>query len=374
MQKDEYYMSMAIKLAQKGRGWTNPNPMVGAVIVKDAVILGEGYHQRFGGAHAEVEAIKQAYQNGCQNLIGATIYVTLEPCSHFGKTPPCVDRIIQEGFSRVVIGMIDPNPLVCGQGIQKLKKQGIEVLVGVLNQDCERLNEIFLYGIKNQISCVHYKTAMTLDGKIRTVAKQSQWISCEESRREVQEMRSIHKGILVGVQTVCEDDPKLTCRLDSCRQPVRIIVDSTLRIPQMSYVVQSAKEYPTLIATLKSPDQYPDWMKDAGVELITVREKNGTCDLRHLMEKTYKMGIDSILLEGGPTLAASAFEEGIVCFFTGYYAPLFFGGEAAIGPIGGNGVNQIKEAYQLEEMKVSFCGKDLKVEGKVKYPDVYWNH
>lgn len=374
MQKDEYYMNIAIKLAQKGRGWTNPNPMVGAVIVKDEVVLGEGYHQKFGGAHAEIEAINQAYHKGCHNLIGATIYVTLEPCSHFGKTPPCADRLIREGFGRVVIGMIDPNPFVYGQGIRKLKEQGIEVLVGVLSQDCERLNETFLYGIKNQISYVHYKAAMTLDGKIRTVTKQSQWISSEESRKEVQEMRSIHKGIMVGVQTVCEDNPKLTCRLDGCQQPVRIIVDSTLRIPQKSYVVQSAKEYPTLIATLKSPDQYPDWMKDAGVELITVREKNGKCDLRHLMEETYKKGIDSILLEGGPTLAASAFEEGIVCFYTGYYAPLLFGGEDASGPIGGAGVNQIKEAYQLEETNISFSGKDMKVEGKVKYPDVYRNH
>ena len=371
MQKDEYYMNLAIKLAQKGKGWTNPNPMVGALIVKDEVVLGEGYHQRFGGAHAEIEAIRQAYQKGCQNLTGATIYVTLEPCSHYGKTPPCSDRIIQEGFSRVVIGMVDPNPLVCGHGIQKMKEQGIEVRVGVLEQECEQLNTIFIYGMKNRRSYVHYKTAMTIDGKVRTATKQSQWISCEESREEVQEMRRIHPGIMVGVQTVCEDDPKLTCRLADCRQPVRIIVDSSLRIPQTSYVIQTANEYPTIIATIKAQEDYPEWIKDTGVELMTVREKNGRCDLRHVVEETYKRGIDSILLEGGPTLTASAFEEGVICFYTGYYAPLFFGGQSAPGPIGGKGVSLINEAYQLEEMNVSICDKDIKVEGKVKYKDVY---
>ena len=373
MQKDEYYMKMAIELAQKGKGWTNPNPMVGAVIVKDEVILGEGYHQRFGGPHAEIEAIHQAHQKGYQDLNGATIYVTLEPCSHFGKTPPCADRLIQEGFSRVVIGMMDPNPLVCGQGIQKLKGHGIDVLVGILEKECENFNTVFIYGMKHRRSYIHYKTAMTMDGKIRTVAKQSQWISCETSREEVQERRSIHPGIMVGVQTVCEDDPKLTCRLADCRQPVRIILDSSLRIPRTAYVVQTANEYPTIIATVKPPVDYPEWLKETGVEFMTVREKNGRCDLRHLVEETYKRGIDSILFEGGPTLAASAFEEGIINYYTGYYAPIFFGGQLAPGPIGGKGVSQIKDAFQLEEMEVSICGKDIKVEGKVKYPDVYWN-
>lgn len=374
MEKDEYFMRRAITLAKKGRGWTNPNPLVGAVIVRDGVILGEGWHHKYGENHAEIEAINEAYANGYQQLREATLYVTLEPCSHYGKTPPCADRICREGFSRVVIAMEDPNPMVCQKGIKKLVEAGISVEIGLLEEESKILNEVYSYGIRTKMSYVHFKTALTLDGKIRTAGKESQWISSEESREEVQQLRSLHTGIMVGVQTVCDDNPRLTSRISGSRQPVRIILDSNLRIPKLSQIVQTAKEYPTIVATTKSKQEYPQWILDAGIQLITVDKKEGKCDLRHLMRETYKRGIDSILLEGGPSVAASALKEQIVQFFTGYYAPLLFGGEFTAGSIGGSGVEKIKDAYRMKDMKLNKVGRDIKIEGGIMYPDVYRNN
>lgn len=373
MEKNEYFMKRAIELAQKGKGWTNPNPMVGAIIVKDGVILGEGWHQKYGQSHAEVVAIEEAYKKGCTNLMGATIYVTLEPCSHFGKTPPCADRIIKEGFTQVIIGMMDPNPIVCGNGIKKLKNAKIQVQVGVLEEECKELNAVFLYGLMTQKSYVHYKSAMSLDGKIRTAGKESKWISSEESRDEVQDLRGYYRGIMVGVQTVIEDNPRLTTRKENCRQPMRIIVDSMLRLPQTSYIVQSATEIPTIVGTIKKKEEYPRWILESGIEVITVDEKNGRCDLNHLMQETYKRGVDSVLLEGGPTLAFSCFQKQLINSFTGYYAPILLGGETALGPIGGAGVNHIAQGYKLQDIKVGTVGVDIKIEGKVSYPSVYRN-
>lgn len=224
---DEYFMRMALRLARRGVGRTNPNPMVGAVIVKDGRVIGQGYHECCGEAHAEVNA----FDSAIEPVIGATMYVTLEPCSHFGKNPPCADRIIKEGIRRVVVAALDPNPLVAGKGIKKLEAAGIEVSVGLLEKESCKLNEIFMNYIVDKIPYVVMKWGMSLDGKVATVAGKSQWITCMESRKHVHEYRNQLASVMVGVGTVIADDPSLTCRIPQGRNPLRVIVDSGLRIP-----------------------------------------------------------------------------------------------------------------------------------------------
>ena len=240
-------MNIALQLAKKGKGKVNPNPLVGAIIVRDGVILGRGYHKEYGKAHAEVNAFLDAKED----ITGATMYVTLEPCSHYGKTPPCVERIIENKISRVVIGMIDPNPLVAGKGIEKLKKSGITVTVGVLEEECRKLNEVFIKYITKNEPFVVLKTAMSLDGKIATSRGESKWITGEKARNEVHNLRNELEAIMVGVDTVIIDNPELTCRLENGRNPIRIIVDSTLKIPLNSKVLKNQDEAKTIVATKK---------------------------------------------------------------------------------------------------------------------------
>lgn len=221
---NQEYMRLAIEIAKKGAGKVNPNPMVGAVIVKDERVIGQGYHKYYGGNHAEVNA----FENLSDNPEGATIYVTLEPCSHYGKTPPCVDKIIANKISKVVVGTLDPNPLVEGRGIKALKEAGIEVITGVLEEECKKLNEVFMKYILCKRPFVVLKTAMTLDGKIATESGESKWITSDKSRQEVHKLRNKLSAIMVGVNTVIKDNPELTCRLEGGKNPVRIIVDSKI--------------------------------------------------------------------------------------------------------------------------------------------------
>ena len=363
---DEYYMGLAISLARKGIGKVNPNPMVGAVIVKDNKIIGTGYHERYGGKHAEINAI----ENSRQSLNGSTMYVNLEPCSHFGKTPPCVDKIIESKINKVVISSVDPNPLVQGKGVKKLRDAGIEVKVGVLDKENKKLNEVFLKYIKNKKPFVVMKVAMSLDGKISTTTGQSKWISCDESRRYVHKLRSEVMSILVGINTVIKDNPMLDCRLENGKNPIRIIVDTTLKIPIDSKIVSSSKSIRTIVVTTKNANRnVMKLLEDKGVEILTVNLKNNLVDLKEMINKLGELNIDSILIEGGSSLNFSAINENIVDKIQVYVAPIILGGESSKTPIGGQGVDDIKEAFKLHRLEYKQVGSDILIEGYLKGSD-----
>lgn len=349
-------MKRALELAEKARGFTSPNPMVGAVIVKGDKIIGEGYHHKCGEAHAEVDA----FNNAIESVEGATMYVTLEPCSHTGKTPPCADRIIKEKIARVVVGATDPNPLVSGRGIKKMQDAGIAVSYGLLADESIQLNEVFMKYIVDKRPFVVYKSATTLDGKIATAKGESQWISCESSRNQVHMLRHYLSGIMVGINTVISDNPMLNCRVDGCTSPVRIVVDSSLKIPIESNIIQTADKYRTIIATLQSDTCIKaEMLKQMGAEVIAVKEKDARVDLNHLMEKLGEMGIDSILLEGGGTLAFSAFNQGIVDKVIYYIAPKIFGGVNAKTSVEGNGFYKISESVTLKNITTNMVDSDI---------------
>ncbi|MDU3804246.1 bifunctional diaminohydroxyphosphoribosylaminopyrimidine deaminase/5-amino-6-(5-phosphoribosylamino)uracil reductase RibD [Paraclostridium bifermentans] len=363
---DEYYMGLAINLARKGIGKVNPNPMVGAVIVKDNKIVGTGYHEKYGGKHAEINAI----ENSRESLNGSTMYVNLEPCSHFGKTPPCVDKIIESKINKVVIASVDPNPLVQGKGVKKLRDAGIEVKVGVLDEENKKLNEVFLKYIKNKKPFVVMKVAMSLDGKISTTTGQSKWISCDESRRYVHKLRSEVMSILVGINTVIKDNPMLDCRLEKGKNPIRIIVDTTLKIPIDSKIVSSSKSIRTIVVTTKRANRnVMKLLEDKGVEILTVNLKNNLVDLKEMINKLGELNIDSILIEGGSSLNFSVMNENIVDKIQVYVAPIILGGESSKTPIGGQGVDDIKEAFKLHKLEYKQVGSDILIEGYLKGSD-----
>ncbi len=355
-EKDCFYMEYALTLAEKGKGFTSPNPMVGAVIVKNGRIIGEGYHKKYGDWHAEVNA----FNNATEDVEGATMYVTLEPCSHTGKTPPCADKIIEKKIGRVVIAATDPNPLVSGRGIQKLQNAGIEVSVGLLADKSIQLNEVFMKYIVQKKPFVLYKSATTLDGKIATVTGKSQWISCEKSRNETHLLRHYMSGIMVGINTVIADNPMLNCRIEELTSPVRIVVDSLLRISPECKIVQTAKDYRTVVATLQDDDSIKaNMLKQMGVEIVTVREFNGRVDLNALMDILGKMGIDSILIEGGGTLAFSCFQQGIVDKVIYYIAPKIFGGVSAKTSVEGDGFREISGCVTLKDISTRMIDNDI---------------
>lgn len=366
---DIEYMQLAIELARKGTGAVNPNPLVGAVIVKDGDIIGEGWHEYYGGLHAERNAIKNAKEKN-YDLTGATIYVTLEPCCHHGKTPPCTEAVIENKLGRVVIGSLDPNPLVAGKGIDILRKAGIKVESGVLEKECDELNQVFFHYIKNKTPYVVMKYAMTLDGKICTVAGNSKWITGEKARENVHKDRSRYMGIMVGVGTVVADDPELTCRADELegvkRNPIRIICDTSLTTPLNSKLVETAKDTRTIIATACNYEQKQQLYTDRGCELVVVDKKDDHIDLNELMIKLGEMGIDSILLEGGSTLNYSAISSGIVNKVQAYIAPKIWGGNMAKTPVGGMGVIEVADGFEIENMTLTQLGEDFLLSGEVK--------
>ena len=358
---DIEYMRYALELARKGCGWVNPNPMVGAVIVKDGEIMGEGFHEKYGQYHAERNAL-----NSCnQSAKGATLYVTLEPCCHYGKTPPCTEAIIENGISRVVIGSSDPNPLVAGNGIRLLQNHGIEVVAGVLKEECDSLNEVFFHFIKTRTPYVVMKYAMTMDGKIATNTGKSKWITGEAARQRVHEDRHRYSAIMVGIGTILSDDPMLTCRLQNRKNPVRIICDTHLRTPITSNVVATAFQAKTVICTACTDSKKHKAYLDEGCEIITLPIKNGHIDLNILMTELGKKNIDSILLEGGSTLNWSALESGIVNKVQAYIAPKLFGGNDSKSPIGGAGLDDPKDAFRLINPKVTCYDDDILIESEV---------
>lgn len=357
---DTKFMKMALSLAEQGCGWVNPNPMVGAVVVKAGTLIGRGYHQKYGELHAERNALADCKES----TAGATLYVTLEPCCHHGRTPPCTEAIIEAGITRVVIGSSDPNPLVDGKGTAVLREHGIEVTESVLKTECDNLNQSYLHYIKNKTPYVVMKYAMTMDGKISTKSGESQWITGIEARGRVHEDRHRYSAILVGVGTVIADNPMLTCRIEHGRNPLRIVCDTKLRTPWDSNLVVTAKEINTLLVTsITDPNEHQPYL-DAGCEILVVPKKDGYIDLVHLMQRLGERQIDSVLIEGGGTLNWSALQSGVVNKVQAYLAPKIFGGSGH-SPVGGTGIASIGDAFLLSVPVITRLGQDLLLESEV---------
>lgn len=361
---DKEYMRLALQLAKKGCGWTSPNPMVGAVVVKEGRIIGQGWHQRYGQAHAERNALASC----TEDPQGATLYVTLEPCCHYGKQPPCVDAILDAGIHRVVVGSADPNPLVAGKGIAILRAHGIDVTENVLQEECDALNKVFFHYITTKRPFVSMKYAMTMDGKIAAFTGASKWVTGETARSHVQRQRHRFRGIMVGVGTVLADDPLLTCRMENGRNPVRVICDTHLRTPPQAQVVITADQIPTILATCCADLERQAVYQRAGCQVLCLNEKNGHVDLQQLMERLGREQIDSILLEGGGTLNWAALECGIVQQVQAYIAPKLFGGRDAKTPVEGVGVPAPDDAFRLKNSRLERLGEDLLIESEVEYP------
>ena len=356
---DQNYMLQAIQLAKQGEGWTNPNPMVGAVIVKNGRIIGKGYHKKCGELHAERNAIASL----TESAEGATIYVTLEPCCHYGKTPPFTEAIIEQKIKRVVIGSRDPNPKVSGKGIKMLQEAGIEVIEDFMREECDRLNPVFFHYITTKTPYVVMKYAMTLDGKIATKTGASKWITGEAARAEVQHMRHRYMGIMAGIGTVLADDPMLNVRVEGWKSPIRILCDSGLRIPLDGQIVKSAGKYRTIVAYADSENTEAKRKRlhEMGVETICCPDENNQVDLKKLMKYLGEEGIDSILLEGGGTLNDSALRAGIVQEVQAFIAPKLFGGMNSKTPVEGIGVRFPSEAVKLKCTDICQIGEDIRI-------------
>lgn len=359
---DETYMRRAIVLAERGAGWTSPNPMVGAVIVKDGRIIGEGWHRRYGEAHAE----RNALQSCTESPAGAVLYVTLEPCCHHGKQPPCTDAILEAGIRRVAVGSVDPNPLVAGKGVELLRAGGVTVDTGVLKEECDALNPVFFHFIQTKRPYVVMKYAMTMDGKIATRTGASQWITGEAARQRVHQDRHRYSAIMAGVGTVLADDPLLTCRMEGGKNPVRIICDSHLWTRVDSRIVRTAREVPTILAAAGPPPKRKAALEDAGCQVWDLPGPEGRVDLNALMDRLGAQGIDSVLLEGGGELNWAALHSGIVQKVQTYIAPKLFGGTAAKSPIAGLGVETPAQAVRLVRTTVTQIGEDFLLESEVE--------
>ncbi len=369
---DQDYMRRAIALAWKGMGWTSPNPMVGAVVVKDGKIIGEGWHPRCGQLHAERNALAACTEDPA----GATIYVTLEPCCHYGKTPPCTEIILEKKLARVVIGSRDPNPKVAGKGAKLLREQGLQVEEDFLREECDRLNPVFFHYITTGRPYVVMKYAMTLDGKIATRTGASQWITGETARRHVHGLRGRYAAILAGIGTVLADDPMLNCRIEGAHQPTRVICDSRLRIPLDSRICRTAEDYPTIIVCAQAEPQKRAALEALGAEVWQIPDSAGTqVELRALMERLGQAGLDSVLLEGGGTLHEAALRAGIVNHVCAYLAPKLFGGAEAKTPVEGIGVELPAQGAVLSDLQPTRLGEDVLLEYELTggMNGVYWN-
>ena len=361
--QDKEYMKKALLLAKKGQDFVSPNPLVGAVVVKNGKIIGQGYHQKYGDLHAERKALESCIQSPQD----ATMYVTLEPCCHFGKTPPCCDAIINSGIKKVVVATLDPNPLMSGKGIKALKTAGIEVVVGVLERESQAMNEVFFHYIKTKTPFVVIKYAMTADGKIATTTGKSKWITGEKARENVHKDRSRYSAIMVGVQTVIADNPMLTSRIKNAKNPVRIICDTSLRTPINSQIIKTSNNIKTIIATSSTNNELKEKFKSRGCKIIEVPQKNSHIDLQVLMQKLGQTQIDSILLEGGSTLNFSALNSEIVNKVQAYVSPKIFGGECAKTPVGGVGFLSPDKCIKLVDKTVEFFDDDILIQGQVSY-------
>ncbi len=352
------FMERAIELAKKGKGWTNPNPLVGAVIVKDGRIIGEGFHERCGELHAERNAIASLRESAK----GAEIYVTLEPCCHYGRTPPCTEAIIEQGIGTVIIGSADPNPQVCGKGVKILRAAGITVIEDYMREECDELNPVFFHYMNTKMPYVTMKYAMTADGKIATKTGRSQWISNEKSRELVHRMRHESMAIMAGIGTVLADDPMLNVRVGGLKSPIRIICDTKLRIPEDCRICRTAAEYRTIIACGKADGNKAERLRKMGIEVLELGQTEGGIDLKELMMKLGEMGIDSILLEGGADLNDSALRAGIVQKIIVFIGPKVFGGKEARAPVEGKGVELVEQSVKLKFKNVQLIDEDIMIE------------
>lgn len=357
---DEKYMRLAIELAEKGRGRTSPNPVVGSVVVKDGRIIGQGYHERCGEYHAERNALLSCTEDPA----GATIYATLEPCKHYGRTPPCTEIILESGIKRVVIGAMDSNAKA-GGGAELLRSRGLEVETGVLEEECREQNKIFFHYIASSTPYVVMKYAMTLDGKIAAHTGDSRWVTGEAARRHVHALRDKLSAIMVGIGTVLADDPLLTCRIPGGRNPVRVVADSSLRIPLSSQIVKTAKDVPTIITTVSTNSEKIRALEDAGCIIEFCKAENGRVDIADAMRVLGARKIDSVLLEGGGKLNFSAVKAGAVNSVMAYIAPKIIGGAGA-SPVGGEGFALMREAIPLKNTRLIQLGDDILLEGEVK--------
>ena len=359
---DEKYLQQALKLAAKGRGRTSPNPMVGALVVKNGTIVGKGFHPAAGKPHAEVYALREAGEMARQ----ATMYVTLEPCNHQGRTPPCTEAIIAAGISRVVVGMEDPNPKVAGNGMTRLRAAGIEIISGILEDKCRRLNEAYIKYITTNTPFVTLKIAASMDGRIATHTGHSHWITGEQSRRYVHRLRDETDAILIGIGTLLQDNPRLTTRLPGKKglNPYRIIVDSRLRTPLHADIFGTdAREKLILVTSFAKRDELELYRERTCHILQIPADDLGQLDLKFLMKELAELEIMSLIIEGGAEINGSAVDAGIVdkiCFF---YAPLLIGGRGSIGMMGGRGIDFIPDAQRIKEVKIRRFGPDICVEG-----------
>jgi diaminohydroxyphosphoribosylaminopyrimidine deaminase/5-amino-6-(5-phosphoribosylamino)uracil reductase len=364
---DRAFMARALVLAEGGRGRVSPNPMVGALVVKDGRIIGEGFHARAGASHAEVVALEAAGEGAR----GATLYVTLEPCCHTGRTPPCAPRIVQSGIRRVVAATVDPNPRVAGGGLAVLREAGVETVVGVLEREAVRLNETFFTYINCGRPFVTLKAAVSLDGKIATSTGESRWITGEAARRRVHEMRNEVDAVLVGIGTILRDDPLLTTRLGVLgqRDPVRVIVDNLARLPVRARVINPASPAPTVVAVgPKAPDDKVERLREAGATVLVLPQSGRRVSLPGLLEALAAREITSVLIEGGAEIHASALAEGIVDKVAFFVAPILVGGRTAPGAVGGPGVEKLADAVRLRDVRFTALDQDLLVEGYVVRP------
>jgi diaminohydroxyphosphoribosylaminopyrimidine deaminase / 5-amino-6-(5-phosphoribosylamino)uracil reductase len=361
---DEIFMKDAVGLAVRGRGRTSPNPMVGAVVVKDDEIVGAGYHEYVGGPHAEVNALAGARGKTSD----ATLYVTLEPCNHQGRTPPCTHAIIRSGVSRVVIGVADPNPHVGGGGADYLRKRGMRVDMGILEDECRLLNQVFLKHVKTGLPYVTLKVAATLDGRIATRTGESRWISNERSRRFVQELRFAADGVLVGISTALADDPQLTVRIRKKpprRQPIRIVLDSQLRLPLASHLVQTARDVPVWVACAENaPRERESLLEAAGVVVLRLPAEDGRVDLRSLLKECGGRQLTSLLVEGGGRVLGAFLDQQLAdsCYF--FYAPKVLGDAEAIPMVQGGPRLAMTDALQVHDLRVKRFGEDVMLSGR----------
>jgi len=364
--RDREFMTLALRLAAKGRGHTSPNPMVGAVIVNRGKIVGQGSHRKVGGPHAEVLAVSQAGSRAN----GGTLYVTLEPCSHLKKrTPPCVPLVITSGVRRVVVGMVDPNPQVSGRGIAQLKRAGIQVAVGCLEAEAQQLNEAYIHWVQTGRPFTILKAGMTLDGQIATTGGESQWITGDEARSQAHRLRADVDAVLVGIGTVLRDDPQLTARLGSDpvqldpRQPLRVVVDSRLRIPLRAAVLQRQEDAHTVIATTRlAPLKKIERLQASGIDVLIMPNAGGHLNLTALWTRLGQLGVTSLLVEGGSELNAAVLRAGLPQRLMCFVAPLLLGGQDAKGLLGGISPRRLRDAVPLKNLRMEPVGRDMLIQ------------
>lgn len=361
-------MRRALALAERGRGFTSPNPTVGAVLVRDGEVVGEGYHHAAGLAHAEVEALRSAGNRAR----GATLYVTLEPCCHHGRTPPCTHSVIWSGVSRVVAGVLDPNPRVAGKGVRTLRAAGVTVDVGICEQECRRINLPFFLRVTTGFPMVTLKAATSLDGRIATRSGHSRWITGEAARQDVHRLRGWADAVVIGVGTALADDPQLSCRLEGLAvcQPRRVVLDSRGRLPLTAQLVKTACRQPTIVyTTYTSPSDWREALTSAGVAVVAVPQGADGCDLRTVLTDLSIHGANDVLVEGGQRVFASFLSAGLVHRIMVYVAPVVIGGKDAPAAFTAPVAESMEHALRLRSVDIQRLGDDVRIEGWLIEPD-----